>query len=547
MSYTATEMDQSITEIQDTLSVQMELAINGFGGPNCNPFNGVAGEGNRAYAASGGDFNAGQCYFFNPFGNSAFANDGSRQTDLTLRNPAELYSWLAGRVTSDAPFRQRVIDATLVGELFETGAGPIGLAVGFQHRADSARTVFDASTNTANLDFVYGATDWSGRLTTTAVFTEISVPVVDSLEVNIALRWEDFDEISESTTDPKISLIWRPIESFTGRASYGSSFRVASLQQLSGSLTTVHNMTDIGNNTAYRAAVTQGNRNLKPESTDMFNLGFSWVPDGMLEGLQLDLDYYNYTYEDIIGRENFKNILDADIAALQAAIDAGQTLIEAVDAGVGNRRQVVRNGAGIAVRVLPDFLNLSSADISGIDLQSSYTFSTEVGEFKLGMQGSLGLEYEIATGDSTYDGLGFYNETNPVAPRRPQPKFKVNTSVNWRLDEHSVFFVIRHVDGYEKKVLTATDGFWRATVDLALGSNAANSFYNADIDSWTTADIQYTYSFAELPFFDASSISIGAKNLTNEEPPWVPYITSYDPVNHDPRGRIWYARISASL
>jgi outer membrane receptor protein involved in Fe transport len=51
----------------------------------------------------------------------------------------------------------------------------------------------------------------------------------------------------------------------------------------------------------------------------------------------------------------------------------------------------------------------------------------------------------------------------------------------------------------------------------------------------------------EMSYVNSSAITIGAKNLTNEEPPWVPYITSYDPVNHDPRGRMWYVRVSASL
>jgi hypothetical protein len=306
-------------------------------------------------------------------------------------------------------------------------------------------------------------------------------------------------------------------------------------------------MTDIGNNTAYRAAITQGNDQLKPESADMFNVGFSWIPEGRLEGLQVDIDYYNYDYEDIIGRENFKDILDADIKELQAAINDGQSLVEAVDAGVGNRSQVVRNGAGIVVRVLPNFLNLSSAEISGIDFQNSYAFETKVGEFRLGLQGNYGLKYEIATGDSIYDGLGFYNETNPVAPRRPHPELKMNASLHWRRAEHSAFFVLRYTDGYEKKTLTPTDGFWRATVGRALGAEAAANFYDTSIDSWTTADIQYTYRFDDLAFADTTSFTIGAKNLTNEEPPWVPYITSYDPVNHDARGRIWYLRLSASL
>ena len=547
VSYTASEMDRALSEIQDTQSVEMELAINGFGGPACNPFTGTAGEGNLAYAASGGDFAAGQCYFFNPFGNSAFAADGSAQTDLTLRNPAELYQYLLGRTTSDSQYRQRVIDATIAGELFDTNSGPIGLAIGFQRREDSARVVFDATTNSANLDFVYGQSDWNGTLTTTALFGEISVPIGDNLEMNAALRWEDFDEIGESTTDPKVSFIWRPVDSLTARASWGSSFRVASLQQLFGSLTTVHNMTDAFSGTAYRAAITEGNSSLKPETADMFNIGFSWIPEGSLEGVQIDLDYYDYEYEDIIGREGFAGVLAGDEALLNAAIAGGQTLTEAIAAGAGNRDQVVRNGAGIVVRVLPDFLNLSNASISGIDLQASYSFDTDYGAFKLGLQGNYGLEYDIETGDSTYDGLGFYNENNPVAPRRPHPEFKINTSLNWRMNDHSAFLAIRHVDGYTKKTLTGTDAFWRETVRTALGDGAAASFYDANIDSWTTADVQYTYNMGEMSYVNSSAITIGAKNLTNEEPPWVPYITSYDPVNHDPRGRMWYVRVSASL
>ena len=550
VSFTASELDRALSEIQDTQSVEMELAINGFGGPNCNPFTGTAGEGNAAYAASDGDFAAGQCYFFNPFSNAYLAADGSPQTDLTLRNPPELYQYLLGRVTSDSQFRQRVIDAVLAGDLLDMAAGPLGLAVGFQRREDSARVVFDATTNSANLDFVYGATDWGGTLTTTAVFAEVSIPVIDSLEVNAAVRWEDFDEIGESTTDPKVTLIWRPTGSFTTRASWGSSFRVASLQQLFGSLTTVHNMTDINNNTAYRASITSGNPGLKPESADMFNLGFSWVPEGALEGLQIDLDYYDYDYQDIIGRERFETILSEDVEALVEEVGETPTrneLVAAIDAGIGNREQVIRNGDGIVVRVLPDFLNLSSASIRGIDLQSAYSFDTDFGAFRVGVQGNYGLEYEIQTGESTFDGLGFYNELNPVAPRRPQPKFKVNTTLNWRMNDHSAFLAIRHVDGYEKKAFVGADGFWRETIRVALGDDAAESFYDLNVSSWTTADIQYTYSMSDIGWATTSALSVGAKNLTNREPPWVPYITAYDPVNHDPRGRVWYLRLSANL
>ena len=555
ISFTASEYDQAITEIQDTQSVQMKLALDGLGGPNCDYVAGTRGEGNMAYAASGGDFNAGQCYYFNPFGNNLFDREGNLQDDLALKNPAELYQWLLGRVTWDSQYRQRVVDTTLAGTLFDTASGPVGLAVGFQLRKDKGQTVFDSTTNTANLDFVYGATDWSGQLTTTAIFAEINVPVGDNLEINAAMRWEDFDELGVSTTDPKISVIWRPIDAFTVRGSYGSSYRVASLQQLFGSLTTVHNMDDIGENTAYRASITEGNRDLKPETTDMWNLGFSWLPDGALEGLQVDLDYYSYEYEDIIAREDHAGILAADIAALTAAClcVSGTSvvtadLVAAVDAGVGNRDQVVRNASGIVVRVLPNFLNANSATIEGLDIQASYSFDTGYyGAFRLGLAGTYATEYEVDTGSGVIDAVGFYNETNPVTPRRPLPEFKFNGTVNWNMGNHSAYLAVRYVDGYEVKKLSGGAGFWRATIGLALGPGAAEDFYDDQIDSWTTADIQYTYSLNEYSFLSSSAISVGAKNLTNEEPPWVPYITGYDPVNHDPRGRIWYLRVSASM
>ena len=75
------------------------------------------------------------------------------------------------------------------------------------------------------------------------------------------------------------------------------------LNQLFGKVTTVHNMTDYNGVSAYKPSLTLGNEELKPESADMWNIGFSWIPGGMLEGFQFDADYYNYGYEEHPERE----------------------------------------------------------------------------------------------------------------------------------------------------------------------------------------------------------------------------------------------------
>lgn len=538
VSYTRSVFNQQRMELQDTQSVEMELAINGMGGPNCDPFNGTAGSGNAAYSASGGDFGAGNCYYFNPFGNAYINPNGTAQDDLTLVNPPELYEYLLGRVTSQSHYEQDVVDAVVTGTILDE----IGLAVGFQHRKDFGRVLYDATMNSGNLDFVYGATDWDGTLTTTALFTEVAIPVGDDIDVNVAVRYEDFDEIGQDTTDPKITVLWRATDTITARASGGSSFRVGSLNQLFGKVTTVHNMTDTDASSAYKPSLTVGNPNLKPESADMWNIGMSWIPEGALEGLQVDLDYYDYEYEDILSRESYLSIVAADNAALNGY--AG-TVLEAIEAGVGNREQVLRTGSGKILRVLPNFVNQNSAETSGLDAQVSYSFDNQYGAFRATVAAAWVNEFIVA---GQKDAVGMYNVKNPVMPRRALPEYKINASLNWSYENHRAYAVLRWIDGYEATLSEEpASRFWSQTVLVSNGAEASEKYYDADVESWTTVDANYTYTLPEMGALTSSSITIGAKNLFDRDAPWVPNNTTYDPVTHDFRGRVWHVRFSASM
>lgn len=569
VSYTKSVFNQQRMELQDTQSAEMELAINGFGGPNCDPFKGnaanAAGSGNAAYAASGGDFGAGNCYYFNPFGNAYIKPDGTAQDDLSLVNPAELYQHLLGRVVSQSVYEQEVFDGVLTGSILDD---QIGVAVGFQHRIDTGRVYYDSTMNSGNLDFVYGATDWNGKLSTTALFTEVAIPVGEDIDVNVAVRYEDFDEIGQDTTDPKITVLWRATDTITARASGGSSFRVGSLNQLFGKVTTVHNMTDTDKTSAYKPSITDGNPNLKPESADMWNIGVSWIPEGVLEGLQVDLDYYDYEYEDILSRESYLSIVAGDVRAINVARcgEAGlaldkdgkkttfckadatinMTVTEAVKAGVGNRDQVLRTGTGKILRVLPNFVNQNSAETSGLDLQASYSFDNRYGAFRATVAAAWVNEFIVA---GQKDAVGMYNVRNPVMPRRALPEYKVNASLNWSYENHRAYAVLRWIDGYEATLEEeAASEFWSNTVGLALGADAKARYLAAEnVSSWTTVDANYTYELPEMGPVSSSSITIGAKNLFDRDAPWVPNNTTYDPVTHDFRGRVWYVRMSASM
>ncbi len=555
VSWVQSEHDRATTQAQDTLSSHMELAINGLGGPNCDTRNGTPGEGNLAFAASGGNFNAGRCYYFNPFGSHRFARDGSRQTDLRLVNPDGLYDWMLGRASSQASYRQRVFEIVGTTELFDIGNHAVGLAVGFQKRRDVGDLTVDSSLKTNNLDFVFGANDWSGELSTTAYFAEIGIPLGDMLQINIAGRYEEFDEIGEDTTDPKITLLFQPTDWLSMRASAGSSFRVASMQQLFGDLTTVNNRTDVLTGTAFLAEITSGNSQLKPETADTYNLGVSFAPNfWFLDGFQIDLDYYNIEYKDIITREPVQTIINTDNAALQAAVTAGTfpNLLAAALGGAGNTRQMVRNAQGNLLRILPDFVNAASADVDGVDLNASYRFDTPFGMWRVGVAGAWVRTYDVVDQRGVkFKSAGRYNATNPVA--RPLPEFKWNATLAWSMDRHRAFLMMQYIDSLNNTGtgangnLGGTEAFFRETVRLGLGDAAAAKVFTNHIDTFTTWDVQYTYSIGELLALSDSSVTVGVQNFTDESPPWIPVVTAYDGRLHDPLGRMWFLRMSASM
>jgi iron complex outermembrane recepter protein len=553
VSYTASQHNTATIQAQDTLSKQMELALNGLGGPNCDSVNGTPGSGNASFAATGGDFDSGTCYFFNPFGNSSFDRNGNLgQSNLNLVNPPELYQWLAGRASNQQDYRQRVIDVVAAGDLFETNSGPIGLAVGFQRRRDSGQALFDSSLTSNNLDFVFGAQDWSGALTTTAYFAEIAIPVGEQIDVNIAVRFEDFDEIDESTTDPKITILWRPLDSLSLRASAGSSFRVPSLLQSFGTLTTVANEADVVGGTTFKPSLSVGNPALTPESADNFNFGVSWIPtSGILDGFQLDLDYYDYQYTDIITRQASATLLSEDNAALQAFVDAGSgSFIDAVNAGVGNRAQVIRNSQAILLRILPEFENANGADINGMDINASYSFDTGWGSWRVGLQAAWMRTYEVDVpktggGITVFDAVGNYNSRNPVA--RPLPEWVINSTLSWNMNQHRAFLIVKYVDSLTTDVPAGTRGFFAATAALGGNGHLSADMRDTTIESFTTADLQYSYSFGETGFLSDTNVSVGVQNITDESPPIIANVTAYDGRLHDGRGRLFFVRVTGSM
>jgi iron complex outermembrane receptor protein len=73
-----------------------------------------------------------------------------------------------------------------------------------------------------------------------------------------------------------------------------------------------------------------------------------------------------------------------------------------------------------------------------------------------------------------------------------------------------------------------------------LSSSAVELGYNQNIDEWLSIDSRYNYSFEVDE--NQMQFSLGIKNIFDEDAPQVYDAAnfSYDPRQHDPRGRLTY-------
>ena len=468
----------------DVLVDRFNLAITGFGGPNCNSATGTRG--------------VAPCVYFNPFGSSL--------TGTGTRNSPELLNYLVGFESFDAHSELVSLEGFVSRELGELGGGPVGMAVGAQYRGDELSYDYDENANRDNFLFLVGNPDFGDDRDIDALFVEFALPFSETLNLQLAGRYEDYGDGVDSA-DPKASLLWRPSLKFSLRSSVGTSFRAPSLFQAFGTQTTLAELIDPSVGTPQFFPVrTQPNPSgavLSPEETDVFNVGVSLSPT---EAWEIGIDYWSFDYTNVIIEQNPQAILNA---AAQGDAQA--------------RSQVIRDAAsGLLLRVDSYYANASALETDGFDLHVSRELELRAGgSLTVGADATFIASYDLQDPQAgAIDGAGRRNFANFGTST---PEWKANTFVQWQTDRHAINAFVRYIDSYVDD-------------EVDIGQGAA--FYRP-IDSQVTLDAQYTLT---LQAARAPKLTFGAINLTDEDPPRVQTSGGYDSKVHDPRGRMLYAK-----
>ncbi|MBL8556357.1 MAG: TonB-dependent receptor [Phenylobacterium sp.] len=310
-----TYMEQKNTaNTSDILVRNLQLALRGYGSRD-----GVA---DQCTAAETANFTSGAgnaalgCYFFNPFTNAiqtSLVNGAANPYyNAAVANDPLVVAGLFGNYTNVLTNQILVADVVFSGETgIELAGGPVAWALGAQYRyARELRkygAFFNADENpcpdrascadeTGPLQFFGSATDRDDDSNVKAIFGELQVPLLDNLNLNFAIRYEDYQGGIGSTTNPKVAIKWQALDFLALRGSASTTFRAPG-SGLTGSNCN-NGVRVLGS--AYRAFQSCGNPDLKPEKADTYNIG-AIVEFG---GFTATVDYFNFKFKDEIIEES---------------------------------------------------------------------------------------------------------------------------------------------------------------------------------------------------------------------------------------------------
>jgi len=450
----------------------------------------------------------------------------------------ELRDFLFGVETGNTEYTQWSVDGSATGDIYDLPAGTLSAAVGFHYRKDEIDDLPGELTQAGN---TWGSTA-SGRTagddTTTAVFVEVDVPLLDdvtfakNLTLSASARYTDVDSYGSDTTW-KVGVNWQMSDSLRLRANRGTSFRTPALFELyladqtsfpsaridpcrewgqnladgSISQTVADNCAadqssiggpadgfaeDYSGTTITPTAFARGGFGLlEAETSDSTTVGLIWQPG--FADFSASIDYFDITVENEVDQLGAGTIVD-ECYQSQFGFAFGNTepLCNFFD----------RSAANFGIDNIRDnYLNIAEQTNRGIDY--SVRYNTEAGSL-----GTLGLELQASR--QLEDTRAVFVETaEDLNGIIGDPEWVGEFNVSLFKNAWSIYYGASYVGTADTTRLLPGDGtisYYGVTYDAV--------FY---VDSVIYHDLSVSYEWED----QGVRVLLGVANLAGEDPPQV--------------------------
>ena len=403
------------------------------------------------------------------------------------------------------------VDGNLSGELFDLPAGALAGAVGFDLRREDYTYTQDADATQILLAPGNAGLPKASR-DVKAFYAELLVPVLKDLEVQLAVRRDQYS-VFGATTNPKVAFRYQPLESLLFRGSASKGFLAPSFTQLytasldqelpSGVNDPVGCASHPGDprfcaieRLDYKSG---GNPNLKPETSKQGSLGFVIEP---VKGWSASVDYWAINSKDRILNRTPQIVLANPVTLAGNIIRNPDDTINYVQAGWINAAGSKTRGADIG-------LHAEGTAWDGYkwaaQVDSTWTQSFKFSELP-------GQAYREYVGS-------FYT-------RDLYLRWKSNATLSLAKGDWSGLLSSRYASGYRDQV-----------------PNGGRSFpagFDPLVDDYLTFGLSVTYT--GIPHV---SLTAGVQNLFDKNPPFTAHNVDevvgagWDPRVADPRGRAY--------
>ena len=387
--------------------------------------------------------------------------------------------------------------------------GDLGLAFGGEARKE--KQTFHQSAALA-ADLILGETsqgpdaDFSYSRDVAAVWTELDAPVTRELDLQLALRHEQYQRTG-SATSPKVGLRYQPTKELVLRASAGKGFRAPSMTDLYRPTTEYDGPLlfdplcpdDFNSCTDSWRVRSYSNPNLKPEKSRQFSLGAVFEPG---KDFNISLDYWNIELTNLISKIGAQVILENVTKYADLIHRDEDGYIEYIDLPKANR---------------------GSQKASGLDIGMSWGgLKSGIGTFGVRLNGTLALSSKAQTGD----GDPYISNLGRFVNDRVVQRWRHTLAVDWELGNWGASLSNTYLSSYNDQN-TAPD----LNADQYVPFNRVKAYSIWDLTgSWSPSQ--------------KLTLRAGVKNLFNTAPPFSNqsyfYLSGYDPSYTDPRGRFFY-------
>lgn len=414
--------------------------------------------------------------------------------------------------TLSSTSRSTNFDATLSGAAFKLPAGEVNYATGYQYRGESYQTNPSAAQFTGDIAGLGGATkgiDKSRNIN--SLFGELQIPVVKDLDVNVALRFDDYSDVG-NTTNWMANFRWQPMQQLLFRGNYGTGFRAPTLSDLwtPQSLGTSAQFNDpvTGETDLQVNEWTGGNSKLKPETSKSWSLGVVWQP---MASLSMGVDYFNTEITNVIATPSTQEIVSQAAAGNPAYVP----LV---------KRDPPVTGPIVETTALLE--NTGTINAQGWDITINYRQNIGPGRLDASLTGTYYTKFD---------------QSQPSVA----PSHKVGTIVDGNgnpvIGADSGGVILRYK---QYATGTWTQGAWATTLGWSYASGyKAGWDLNGNptsIGAMNLFDLQVQWTGVKN-----LSLTLGARNIFNTGPDvFVPvsnqFQSGYDATQYDPLGRFVY-------